>query len=148
MRQGGNNHGRSPWTSPMSFWASTRALALLLAAVAFCAPLFTAWHDAMVQHVRCAEHGELTHVNALHSHNGKAGGARSSLQTEENTNLSDVDRHCGVAFVLRGGAPAPVVQSVAGYQPPPAPVGPVDFVVPRARLFVLASAPKTSPPAA
>src|SRR3569833_1121320 len=40
-------------------------LAIALVAIATLAPLVTSWHEATVQHVRCAEHGELTHVAAV-----------------------------------------------------------------------------------
>jgi hypothetical protein len=121
--------------------------AVLLIVAAGAAPFFASWHEAIVQHVRCAEHGELTHVKSFHAHNASPGGVSSSLQAEENSDLPDGHQHCELAFVVQGGTYAPVVQSAVRYTPPTVPSRPIDCsaVLP-GRACVLASAPKTSPP--
>ena len=126
---------------------AAKICAVLLIFAAGSAPLFASWHEAIVQHVRCAEHGELTHVNSLHAHNASPGGVSSSIQTEENSDLPDGHQHCDLAFVVQGGTYAPVVQAAVRYTPPTVPSRPVDCsaVLP-GRACVLASAPKTSPP--
>jgi hypothetical protein len=126
---------------------TAKFLALLLIVTAGSAPFFASWHEAIVQHVRCAEHGELTHVNSFHVHSSSRGGASSSLQSEDNSDPSDEHQHCDLAFVVKAATYAPVVQSAVRYTPPTVPNRPVDCsaVLP-GRACVLASAPKTSPP--
>jgi hypothetical protein len=126
---------------------AAKFLAVLLILSAGSAPFFASWHEAIVQHVRCAEHGELTHVNSLHAHNASPGAVSSSLQPEENSDPPDGHQHCDLAFVVQGGAYVPVVQCAVRYTPPTVPSRPVDCsaVLP-GRACVLASAPKTSPP--
>jgi hypothetical protein len=127
---------------------AARLVAALLVVGAGTAPVFSSWHEVMVQHVRCAEHGELTHVTAAHTHRA-APGRGLSVQSEDSPTPSDEHRHCDEACVVRGGGAAAVVRAVARYTPPQAPVRAVDRVMARpGRTFLLASAPKTSPPSA
>ena len=68
---------------------TAKFLAVLLIVTAGSAPYFASWHEAIVQHVRCADHGELTHVNSFHVHSGSPGVA-SAVGTSAVLSLSDV----------------------------------------------------------
>ena len=147
MRIGGRDHGL---IQRMRKTRAARTLALVVAAVAGLAQFSALWHEAVVQHVRCVEHGELTHVTAL--------GATASPHAPDRTRSSvdasqsgepDGHEHCAVAFTVQGGAHAPVARTAVRLAPPPAVARPASAPAPRpGRGFVLASAPKTSPPCA
>ncbi|HEY4186017.1 MAG TPA: hypothetical protein VGP07_13165 [Polyangia bacterium] len=121
--------------------------------VAALAPFSTSFHEASVQHVRCAEHGELTHVAV--ASDGAAGladladrtGATRLVLKGPDASKPAEHEHCAVAFVVQGNAQAPTARAVVRLIPPTV------VVVPAARLAsclgraaLLASAPKTSPP--
>ncbi|HVR61808.1 MAG TPA: hypothetical protein VMU50_07895 [Polyangia bacterium] len=135
----------------------TRAAATLSALVLLAvmgAQLQSAWHEMTVRHVICADHGEMTDVpvgragieareeaNALPSPSGSAGAQDSSP--------ADDHEHCALALIIRGGTAAPARTAIVRDLPPPtvpAPRAPVSVIRP-GRTVVLASAPKTSPPA-
>jgi hypothetical protein len=107
-------------------------------------------HEATVQHFRCAEHGELTHVPTAAGERAEALPALpTSRVVSENAVAGEGHEHCGVAFTVRDGAPPPVVRTVSRYTPPPSAVRVIRTVAQQpGRAFVLASAPKTSPPSA
>ena len=123
--------------------------AALIAAVGF-AQFSLSWHEASVRHVRCAEHGEMTHVAAL-SDSGTApsrGITRTTLAGSEAGTLAGHE-HCGAAFTFRGSAQHKISRVATRFTPPPAAVWRVGAPAPRpGRSVVLASAPKTSPPSA
>jgi hypothetical protein len=102
-------------------------------------------HEATVRHFRCAEHGELTHVAADRP---QAASSRTDASVgSDEAQAFDGHEHCSAAFTLRDGARPPVIQVVARYTPPPMAVRLTTITVEQpGRLFVLASAPKTSPP--
>jgi hypothetical protein len=106
------------------------------------------WHEATVQHVRCAEHGELTHVSLSH-HAPSPTLRRNTIDSSEFGTI-DGHEHCGFVFARRDTAPTKLVRVAVRFTPPPAvaqqPVDPLPSIGRRA--FVLASAPKTSPPSA
>ena len=114
--------------------------------------LSTSWHEATVQHVRCAEHGELTHVRSAPDHDVAAQMVETlHRDAVRSAALETVDAHdhCGFLFAIKGGAPAPLVRVAVGFQPPPEVARHVaPPVESRGRAGVLASAPKTSPPSA
>jgi hypothetical protein len=145
MRARGLHHGLIRGTRAA---ASARVLALLVAAASLSAQVSTLLHDAEVQHIRCAEHGELTHVEAQRADvatPAQPGGAVDRAPAGP----PDAHEHCAVVFAVQGGAHAPVVRAFVRFTPPPVVARPAAAPAPRpGRTFVLASAPKTSPPSA
>lgn len=124
-------------------------IAASIAAIGF-AQFSASWHEITVQHVRCAEHGELTHVASM-SHIGVAPAPTARRNTIESADLGTIDGHdhCGFVFALRNAAPTTVVRIAVKFSSPPAVVQQPAAPIPgTGRAFVLASAPKTSPPAA
>jgi hypothetical protein len=143
MRRGAANHG---------FSAAAKSLVVAVMAAATLAQFFALSHEVTVRHVRCTEHGELTHVAALAIDlpAPTLGALRMvdawRTQTGE---TADAHEHCATACTVAGGSAPPVVRVAVRFTPPPsvyraAPVA----VPPITRAFVLASAPKTSPPSA
>jgi hypothetical protein len=135
---------------------AAKLLAIALAAIMLAAPVASSWHELTVRHVRCAEHGELTHVatsegvTAASERDFAAGFAADHDLVEGQENATtDAHDHCALGFIVRGRVDVSVVRSLVRYTPPPV----VARVVRRpavnpGRAFVLASAPKTSPPSA
>lgn len=125
-------------------------LSIAMAAVVLTAPVSSAWHQLTVQHVLCAEHGELTHVATTHD---LSVGATRDLDAVEaqggGTQTTGGHDHCSLGCVVRGGVLASVVRTAARYVPPVASTL-TKPGLPRCSggAFVLASAPKTSPPSA
>jgi hypothetical protein len=125
---------------------ATRLLAVALVALIGTAPLASSWHELTVRHVVCAEHGELTHVRASQALGVTPIQDFGSAEGQPTETL-DGHEHCASGFIVRGRAHRSVVRSVVRYTPPLAVIR--DVGAPRAcpgRSFVLASAPKTSPP--
>jgi hypothetical protein len=141
MRVRGSNHagGRR---------RAARPLALFVAAAALAAQFSSAWHELAVRHVRCAEHGELTHVAPLQ---GASPAPASDVRAVDALPPATPDghEHCAVLFTIQGSAQAPVVRTPVAFAPPVPVARAATDVAPRpGRAFVLASAPKTSPPSA
>ena len=127
-------------------------LAGVLLVVAAAAPFAASWHEASVQHVRCAEHGELTHVAvatiAGAAHQRRAGAARVTVN-RGNAGTPSGHEHCELAFVVQRNAQPPVIQTTARMLPPRMVASRPALVLPiPGRASLLASAPKTSPPSA
>lgn len=124
-----------------------RLLSGLLMVATGALPFFASWHEASVQHVACAEHGELVHVSSPHDHEDTHTRDTASLQSEENSSPSDEHQHCDIAFVVQGRAGGPQVPASIRFSPPSVMPPPVDVRSAwPGRESVLASAPKTSPP--
>jgi len=122
----------------------------LIAAVGF-AQLSTSWHEASVRHVQCAEHGEAVDVGIVSSLelslslNQTTGTGIDGAGTAGTTSHD----HCCVVFAFRASARAQLVRLATRSEPPPVVVRPASEPAPRpGRAYVLASAPKTSPPSA
>jgi|SRR5882724_1108791 len=147
MRPRANGHGLSQLLRGAR--ATRLFAAALIAAVGF-AQFSASWHESSVRHVRCAEHGEVTHV-AARADQGTAATSditRTTLAGSEAGTPAGHD-HCGAAFTFRGSAQHQVVRASARFAPPPAIVRRAGDPTPRpGRSLVLASAPKTSPPCA
>jgi len=132
--------------------AKTMLVAVLLV-VAATAPLAASWHEASVQHVRCAEHGELTHVAvgtdaraAAAPH--RAGAPRVSLNGGDAGRQAEHE-HCQFAFTVQSSAQPTALHTTVRILPPSVVAPPPALRLPApGRTFVLASAPKTSPPSA
>jgi hypothetical protein len=133
--------------------------AALVAALGF-AQMSASWHEANVRHVRCAEHGEAVDVgvhsdarpSATREHaNSAAGAERAELAEIEGTPSTEAvsHDHCSVVFAFRASARAQLLRLATRLIPPPVVVRGTSEPAPRpGRAFVLASAPKTSPPSA
>lgn len=126
--------------------------ARLLAAVAVATVAFaqfaTSWHETTVQHLVCAEHGELTHVPSIPTGAPTRALRRSGIHPADPETV-DTHEHCGFLFAPESSTPSPVVRVAVKFEPPPTvaqtPAAPAPDP---GRAFVLASAPKTSPPVA
>jgi hypothetical protein len=103
-----------------------------------------------VRHVRCADHGELTHVTLGEpSAVGTAapGSSLTSSASAQETSAADRHEHCALALIVRAGTEAPRAPIARRVSPPQTVKRRAPTVVPRpGRTVVLASAPKTSPP--
>jgi hypothetical protein len=134
--------------------AAARLLAVAAIAATGFAQLSTSWHEASVRHVRCAEHGEITHV-AMGANRAASSGVHHHAHHQAVVGASEPvapaggHDHCDFVFAVQGNAPVPVVRVAVKVAPPPlvAP-RPVEPAPLPGRAFVLASAPKTSPPSA
>ena len=116
------------------------------------AQLLSISHEMTVRHFRCAEHGELTHVAVLVAHAAElpAQGRRidDALRARD-AEATDTHEHCGVTFTVQGSSCTTSSGSAIDAVPPSPELRPAPSTVSwRGRAFVLASAPKTSPPAA
>jgi hypothetical protein len=122
--------------------------AALIAGFVF-SQLLASWHEAGVRHVRCAEHGEMVDVEASHGPAFNDGRATGTTVEGAETATPSEHEHCAVALALRGSAQVQVVRAAVRLVAPPMAVRPAVDPAPRpGRAFVLASAPKTSPPSA
>jgi hypothetical protein len=128
---------------------AARLLVVTLIATVGFAPIANSRHELTVRHVRCAEHGELTHVQASQGVSVEPTRRFSSVENEE-TDRVDGHDHCTNAFLGRGRMVVSIIRPLVRYTPPPAVARDVrkTAVVTPGRAFVLASAPKTSPPSA
>jgi hypothetical protein len=106
-------------------------------------------HMLLVEHTRCAEHGELIHGGESHGHLVQGGDASADISFEQAPDPSDDEahEHCGHASERRD-AVANVAQSVVVARSDRAAAVPdciADHVSTRPRLYQ--TAPKNSPPA-
>ena len=127
---------------------AARLLVVTLIATVGFAPIASSRHELTVRHVVCAEHGELTHVQT-HVHAGTAAEPTRDVVSvsSEDVDAAEGHEHCSDGFLVRGRLHVSVIRSVVRYTPPPAVAREVrETVVSPGRAFVLASAPKTSPP--
>lgn len=133
--------------NPSRLSRTGRALAVALSTAVTLAQLIALSHEAGVRHVRCAEHGELTHVAsvpaevALSFRPAHAAWRRGALETP------DAHEHCAGAFTVQSSTASPLIRADlrrpapdVRHAPPP---GPTFRREPRS---LLAAAPKTSPP--
>lgn len=134
-----------------------RVFAAALVAAVGIAQMSASWHEANVRHVRCAEHGEAIDVgvhsdarpSATGDHANSAEFAeRAQIEGTPSTEAVSHD-HCSVVFAFRASARAQLLRLATRLIPPPVVVRGTSEPAPRpGRAFVLASAPKTSPPSA
>jgi hypothetical protein len=122
-----------------------RPLTVAVMAAALVGQLVAVSHEAAVRHFRCAEHGELTHI-AITDAAGPLSPASDGIGSNESL-PSDGHVHCASTFTVRNGERPVVLSALIRYSPPPTVVRAARSIVAQpGRLFVLASAPKTSPP--
>jgi len=143
MRLRGGNHRAT---------AAARTFTVTVMAAAIFAQLLSLSHEMTVRHFRCAEHGELTHVAAvaLTGANAETPSARTRTAVRApERQAGDAHEHCGVAFTVEGSSCTPSPDGAIGTVAPSPAVRPAPArIFPGGRAFVLASAPKTSPPSA
>ena len=132
---------------------AARLLVIGLIATIGTLPIVNSRHELTVRHVRCAEHGELTHVQSSQGVSVERAKAFSSVQAfasvqNEETDKVDGHDHCTSDFLVRGRLVVSVIRSLVRYTAPPAVAREISetAAVTPGRAFVLASAPKTSPP--
>jgi len=130
--------------------AAIKSFTVAVMASAMVAQLLSISHEMTVRHFRCAEHGELTHVAAMVAAPAELPSQRTNdAFRARDAESVDAHEHCGITFTVEGSSCTPSIGS-ASSTPPPAPgLCPAPSTVSwRGRAFVLASAPKTSPPSA
>jgi hypothetical protein len=121
--------------------------AVLIAALGF-VQFSASWHEATVRHVRCAEHGELTDVEAASPQAPVPASARAIIESPAGATNAGHD-HCSLVFAFRRNADVQVVRVAKHFETPSLALRPACDLAPRpGRAFILASAPKTSPPSA
>jgi hypothetical protein len=125
-----------------------RLFTVALIAAVGAAQFSAAWHEASVRHVRCAEHGEAVDVGAVPSVAAPARDRATSkgMEGADSAETTSHD-HCSLVLAFRASARARLVRLATRFEPPPVVVRPASEPSRRpGRAFVLASAPKTSPP--
>ena len=127
--------------------SAAKSFAVAMTLVATVAQFFALSHEVTVRHFRCAEHGELTHMAASSGESPLPLPRPTDALRRGEADASDAHEHCAAAFTLQCGSSLPFVGGAARLAPPPQDRPPPVLPLVRDRLFVLASAPKTSPPA-
>jgi hypothetical protein len=127
--------------------SAAKSFAVAMTLIATLAQFFALSHEVTVRHYRCAEHGELTHIAATSGEFLLPVPRLTDAVRRGETDAPDAHEHCAAAFTICGGSSLPFVGGAARLAPPPQDRPPPLPPLVRDRLFVLASAPKTSPPA-
>jgi hypothetical protein len=137
------DHGRlTPMKEP------ARLLVIALIGAVALTPIAIARHELTIRHVRCAEHGELTHVRTTRGTVAAPVRELASVQGDDADAARGHD-HCSRGFLVRARVESSIVRTLVRHTPPAAVTREVrETVVIPGRAFVLASAPKTSPPSA
>jgi hypothetical protein len=140
MRLRAGNHGAT---------AAAKSFTIAVMALATFAQLASLSHEMTVRHFRCAEHGELTHVVALAGDLAAPTAETRGAAVRAHDAEGDGHEHCSVAFTVEGRSVTASAGDVTGTVAlPPAVVPARDPLAVGGRVFVLLSAPKTSPPRA
>ena len=135
------------WRRNHRLSSAAKSFAVAMMLVATVAQFFALSHEVAVRHFRCAEHGELTHVAATSRESPLPMPRPTDALRRGEADAPDAHEHCPAAFTIQGGSSLPSVGGAARLAPPPQDRPPLLPPLVRDRLFVLASAPKTSPPA-
>jgi len=125
----------------------SRSFAVATMLVATLAQFLALSHEVTVRHFRCAEHGELTHVAASSGESPLPVVRFTDALGRGDADAPDAHEHCAAAFTIQGGSSLPIAGGAARLAPPPQDPPPPVPPPARGRVVVLASAPKTSPPA-
>ena len=130
--------------------ATAKSFTVAVMAAAMVAQLLAISHEMTVRHFRCAEHGELTHVAAMTAALAEPPAQRANdAFRARDSEAADAHEHCGVTFTVEGSSCTPSTGGATCVVPPAPALRPAPSAVSwRGRAFVLASAPKTSPPSA
>jgi hypothetical protein len=126
---------------------AAKSFAVAMTLVATVAQFLALSHEMTVRHFRCAEHGELTHVAATSGEYPPPMPPSLDVLRRGEADAPDAHEHCAAAFTVQGGSSLPIVGGAARLAPPPQHRPPSILPPARGRGFVLANAPKTSPPA-
>jgi hypothetical protein len=137
-----HSRGRSQGFSP-----TAKSLAVAMTLFATLAQFFALSHEVTVRHFRCPEHGELTHVPVTSVEYPLPMPRSADTLRRGDIDAPDAHEHCAAAFTLQSGSSLSIVGGAARPAPPPQEGSPPVLPPARGRAFVLASAPKTSPPA-
>jgi len=126
--------------------AALRALGVAIAALLVAGQLSALGHLGLVQHARCAEHGELVHAQATHDRFVRAHSAGSSVTASEQEALAH--EHCDYVGRVREqlGVAAARCAIAADRDLTPSVIQPLASETPTAQRAPLAVAPKQSPP--
>jgi hypothetical protein len=135
------------WRRSHRLSSAAKSFAVAMTLVATVAQFVALSHEVTVRHFRCAEHGELTHVAATSGESLLPMPPPTDVLRRGEADAPDAHEHCAAAFTLQGGSSSPLVGGAARLAPPPQDRPPPVLPLVRDRVFVLASAPKTSPPA-
>jgi hypothetical protein len=126
--------------------AALRALGVAIALLLVAGQLSALGHLGLVQHARCAEHGELVHAKPAHDNVLPARGAESSVTASDQEALAH--EHCDYVGRVREqlGIAAARCAILADRDPTPSVIDPLASDTPTAQRAPLAIAPKQSPP--
>ncbi len=140
MRLRAGNHGAS---------AAAKSFTVAVMAAAMAAQLLSISHEMTVRHFRCAEHGELTHVAVSGGADTHRAGCAHLAVNRGDAGTPAGHEHCDFTFIVQGSAQTPAVHTTVRILPPSVLATRPALVLPApGRAFLLASAPKTSPPVA
>jgi hypothetical protein len=123
--------------------------ACAIAIVCLLGQVLTAAHEATERHVRCAEHGELSHLGVL----APAADASPSTRTDAGFDGKSARElgghaHCAVLAARRREVTRPILLVALAPEAGPHPVPhPAPLLAPLAKRILL-SAPKIAPPSA
>jgi hypothetical protein len=135
------HHGRTGCTK-----LAARLLVLIFVATMGAAPIAASWHELTVGHFICSEHGELTHAPVASGSDVGPTGKVACVKRSLPEALAGHD-HCSEGFVVPKRLLVSVVSSASILPAPPAIMRASRAIAVRGgRSFVLAHAPKTSPP--
>lgn len=107
-------------------------------------------HEATARHVRCAEHGELSHLGSARasaaSHAVEGRGAVPRSVADRAVTEGATHEHCAFVFSGRRDSSKPILLVVPAPEPamPPAPGAAPVLAAPAERILL--SAPKIAPP--
>jgi hypothetical protein len=120
------------------------ALAFVVAALCPTVQIAASLHEAVVRHVVCAEHGELTHVSAVEA-TLPEGTAQDAVPSATGDHSSSEHEHCLQVGMVRNVRPQPALTASRAPEVLTRGLGePAHYVAPGTRLLLCA--PKTSPP--
>lgn len=137
MRLRGGHHG---------FSTGARAFTLAVIVAASLAQFAALSHEMTVRHIRCAEHGELTHVVSARGDLSAGTAELGRALRPHAAEVADAHEHCGRALLVTAGAVLSPPAISGELAPPPAVPVPIAPRLARGRAVALAAAPKTSPP--
>jgi hypothetical protein len=138
--------GKDHVSSQARLAVTARLLAGAAIALTVFAQFSSSWHEITARHVRCAEHGELTHV-ATGDGRAPSPAGRDNLIAASDPQTPSEHEHCGFVLTAQGSLQPSVVRAAVKLPPPPTGTPRPNEPAPRPRrVVVLASAPKTSPP--
>jgi len=126
--------------------AALRALGVAIAALLVAGQLAALGHLGLVQHARCAEHGELVHAKPADRKLATAHSAKSSVSASEEEALAH--EHCDYVGRVREqfGVAGARCAIAADSDPAGVVIEPLASSTPTAQRSPLAVAPKQSPP--